>query len=516
MAGVIRRRYLGGAAAALGGLLAAACGEIEVRYVQGPAGPSGPAGARGATGSAGSAGQTGAAGSAGQTQVVVQEKVITVEKVVEKVVETQKVPVKLTYLNKHFPGTVNYEWDNLMYERMREEFPHIVFEHSPISTSRKEAFIVRASAGVPAHMVQNDWGVWLDLARGGSILELTDHFKREKVVPTETFLRWSVEQYSYAGRMFGFPLSQSSDSFPYNKGLFDKAGLPHPPTDVTDQTWTMETYLETLQKLKQALGEDAAAMGNGHGYHWNRGTWYGHSSWDDVAVKPTMDHELFIKGNQFWQDLQHKHRLIMDSEFSKAIGGIGKGFPAGKVAMYYTCCPHNVLRDAKATGVEAGLATLPFSGWDTSGNTIFPGQNISGRVWPHNMHVAKEITTEEQEGAWTFFTWLLKDPKNGGLMPPSNQHIVAPYLDETYSEAAQKDFESITGVDSVASSAPLQNALTEYPSFCGMLKYEEYSDAWNAIKDDWAKHEANEMSSGDFSRRAQEVFTNAGLGTNTL
>ena len=229
-----------------------------------------------------------------------------------------------------------------------------------------------------------------------------------------------------------------------------------------------------------------------------------------------MDHELFIKGNQFWQDLRHKHRLIMDSEFSKAIGGIGKGFPAGKVAMYYTCCPHNVLRDAKATGVEAGLATLPFSGWDTNGNTIFPGQNISGRVWPHNMHVAKEITAEEQEAAWTFFMWLAKDPKNGGLMPPSNQHIVAPYLDETYSEAAQRDFESITGVDSVASSAPLQNALTEYPSFCGMLKYEEYSDAWNTIKDDWSKHEANEMSSGDFSRRAQEVFENAKLGTNTL
>ena len=71
-------------------------------------------------------------------------------------------------------------------------------------------------------------------------------------------------------------------------------------------------------------------------------------------------------------------------------------------------------------------------------------------------------------------------------------------------------------MDSVASSAPLQNALTEYPSFCGMLKYEEYSDAWNTIKDDWSKHEANEMSSGDFSRRAQEVFENAKLGTNTL
>ena len=516
MAGVIRRRYLGGAAAALGGLLAAACGEIEVRYVQGPAGPAGAQGGRGAAGAAGATGATGTSGAAGQTQVVVQEKVVTVEKVVEKVVVQEKTPVKITYLNSHFPGTVNYEWDFLVYNRMSEEYPHIVFEHSPIKTSRKEAFIVRASAGVPAHMVQNDWGVWLDLARGGGILELTDLFKREKITPTETFLRWSVEQYSYAGRMFGFPLSQSSDSFPYNKGLFDRAGLPHPPTDVEDQTWTMEAYLETLQKLKQALGEDDIAMGNGHGYHWNRGTWYGHSSWDDVAVKPTMDHELFIQGNQFWQDLKHKHRLIADSESLEAVGGIGKGFPAGKVAMYYTCCPHNVLRDAKATGVEAGLATLPFSGWDTNGNTLFPGKNISGRVWPHNMHVAKEITTEEQEGAWTFFMWLLKDPKNGGLMPPSNQHIVAPYLDETYSEAAQKDFEAITGVDSVASSAPLQNALTEYPSFCGMLKYEEYSDAWNTIKDEWTKHEANEMSSRDFSARAQEVFLNAKLGTNTL
>jgi ABC-type glycerol-3-phosphate transport system substrate-binding protein len=292
--------------------------------------------------------------------------------------------------------------------------------------------------------------------------------------------------------------------------------LPHPPTDVEDQTWTMETYLETLQKLKQALGEDIIAMGNSHTYHWNRGTWYGHSSWDDVAVKPTMDHELFIKGNQFWQDLKHKHRLLPDAAASEAVGGIGKGFESGKVAMYYTCCPHNVLRNAQASGVEAGLATLPFSGWDTNGNTLFPGKNISGRVWPHNMHVAKEIPTEEQEAAWTFFMWLAKDPANGGLMAPSNQHIVAPYLDTAYSDVAQRDFETITGVDSVASSAPLQNALTEYPSFCGMLKYEEYSDAWNTIKDDWTKHEANEMSSGDFSRRAQEVFTNAGLGTNTL
>ena len=47
MVAVIRRKYLGGAAAALGGLVAAACGEPTVRYVGQP--QAGPAGASGAS-----------------------------------------------------------------------------------------------------------------------------------------------------------------------------------------------------------------------------------------------------------------------------------------------------------------------------------------------------------------------------------------------------------------------------------------------------------------------------------
>ncbi len=54
MARVVRRRYLGGAAALVGGLLATACGDPTVRYVGKPqAGPAGPAGPKGETGSQG-------------------------------------------------------------------------------------------------------------------------------------------------------------------------------------------------------------------------------------------------------------------------------------------------------------------------------------------------------------------------------------------------------------------------------------------------------------------------------
>ncbi len=66
MVAVIRRKYLGGAAATLGGLLAAACGEPTVRYVGQPqAGPAGPAGPQGQKGEAGAQGAQGAQGAAG-------------------------------------------------------------------------------------------------------------------------------------------------------------------------------------------------------------------------------------------------------------------------------------------------------------------------------------------------------------------------------------------------------------------------------------------------------------------
>ena len=68
MVAVIRRKYLGGAAVALGGLLAAACGEPTVRYVgqpqAGPAGPAGPQGQKGESGAQGAQGAQGAAGKA--------------------------------------------------------------------------------------------------------------------------------------------------------------------------------------------------------------------------------------------------------------------------------------------------------------------------------------------------------------------------------------------------------------------------------------------------------------------
>jgi ABC-type glycerol-3-phosphate transport system substrate-binding protein len=103
------------------------------------------------------------------------------------------------------------------------------------------------AGGTPAQLVQNDWGVWLDLARGGSIRELTSFFKAEKRDPAALFIPWSITQYSHREALYGFPGSISADSFPYNKTLFAEQGLRPPPADTADKNWTMERFLEVTQ-----------------------------------------------------------------------------------------------------------------------------------------------------------------------------------------------------------------------------------------------------------------------------
>ena len=172
MGRIVRRRYLGGV---VGGLLAAACGKPTVKYVgkaqAGPAGPAGPQGAKGATGAQGAPGPEGALGKAAPK------------------------PIELTYLNKHMPGTVGDAWDKKMIKGFQAEMSHVTLVSIPTKESRKTKFTVMAAAGTPASMVQNDWGVWVDLARGGFIMEMTNLFKTAKITPVDTFLRWSVEQY---------------------------------------------------------------------------------------------------------------------------------------------------------------------------------------------------------------------------------------------------------------------------------------------------------------------------------
>ncbi|HEX2186823.1 MAG TPA: extracellular solute-binding protein, partial [Chloroflexota bacterium] len=415
-------------------------------------------------------------------------------------------PVKLAYVNGHAPASVGAEKDDEQFRIFNQAYPHITVEvvlaGGPGAPGARQKYSALAAAGTAPHLAQNDWGVWLDLARTGTIRELSSFFKADKLSPEAVFLPLPVDQYSHGGVLYGFPISVSSDSFAYNKDLFDREGIPVPPADTADRAWTMERFLEVAQRLNKA-GQQAGML-NVHAYHFNRGTWYGRPSWDDAKRQAFVNHPDHIKGQQFWMDLVHRYRVVPTGDEARQLaGGVSNAFLAGKAAMMYTCCPLG-LRDVQ---FKWGLATLPYSGPAGS-------RNISGRIWPHALHVTRNVPQEEMDGVWTLLKWYMAKPEHAGLMPPSNSHQVAPYKDPRYSDIAQQEFERLTG--GVSGKAPLLTAQHTPPSYCGMLKYEEFNEVDEKTKDAWAKVEADQLSAKDWADLAQKAIEDAKLGSRGL
>jgi ABC-type glycerol-3-phosphate transport system substrate-binding protein len=175
------------------------------------------------------------------------------------------------------------------------------------------------------------------------------------------------------------------------------------------------TVLELAQRLTKP-GQQAGMLNTHSTYYFNRGSWYGQPVWDDAKRQAFVNHPDWIRGTQFWLDIVYRYRVVPDAAEARELsGGAANAFVAGKAAMMYTCCPHS-LRDVP---FKWGMATLPYSGP--------PGtKNMSGRIHPHALHLAKNIPEDELAAAWTLFKWYMSKPEYGGLMPLANSHIVAP------------------------------------------------------------------------------------------
>jgi ABC-type glycerol-3-phosphate transport system substrate-binding protein len=64
------------------------------------------------------------------------------------------------------------EKDEQQFRRFSQDHPRITVQVDMVggSADPKEKFIVQAAAGMPPHLLQNDYGVWMDMARRWGVL----------------------------------------------------------------------------------------------------------------------------------------------------------------------------------------------------------------------------------------------------------------------------------------------------------------------------------------------------------
>jgi len=87
----------------------------------------------------------------------------------------------------------------------------------------------------------------------GALLPLDEFIKRDKkeIDPDDFYPEALMGGRGGDGRLYGLPVDIAGWTIYYNRGLFDKAGLPYP-----DESWTWETLLDVAKKLTLDLDGD--------------------------------------------------------------------------------------------------------------------------------------------------------------------------------------------------------------------------------------------------------------------
>ncbi len=397
---------------------------------------------------------------------------------------------KVTYLSQSAGGDARQEQETALFNDFSKQNGKVTVDVVVVGPggggAAKEKFIVSAAGGQPLDIVQNSWGVWTDLSEGSVITELTPYFKRDKINLAD-FFEGAIQAYTVDGKTWAEPVSVSSDALFYNADLFRAAGLPEPPQNPEDKTWTMEKFLEVAQKLTR--GTDQYGHGAGVSSFNNEGlscgSYFGQQAWDDAKRKCLMDQTNSIKGLQYFQDLIWKQRVAPSGAQATALrGSAANVMYTGKIAMNQVG-PFNPPK----LDFKWGIAALPYSG---------SGKNQSARIWPHGLHVVKGKTAD---AAWEVLKWLSK-PENGGRFPLTAGHAVSPLL-KGGSDIAQKTYQQTHGVDPKAFAL---QAINTKPAGNGLLRYKVWPDISKELLPQYTQVQNNEMSVGEFAKRATEVI----------
>jgi multiple sugar transport system substrate-binding protein len=404
---------------------------------------------------------------------------------------TGPVSGKVVYLSQSAGGDARHEQEQKLFSDFNAQNPRVQVEIVVVGGAgggvlAKEKFIVSGAGGQPVDLVQNSWGVWTDLSEAGAITEQTPFFKRDKISLSE-FIEGAVQAYTVDGKIWATPVSVSADALFYNADLFQALGLPEPPQNPEDKTWTMDKFLEVAQKLTR--GTEQFGHGGGvssfNGQGLSCGTYFGQQAWDDSRRKCLMDQPSSMKGLQFFQDIIWKQRVAPTADQATALRGSAPNvLYTGKVAM-------NQIGPFNPPKLEFkwGIAALPYSG---------SGKNQSARIWPHALHMGK---VANPDAPWEVLKWLTK-PENGGRFPLTAGHAVSPLV-KGGSDIAQRTYLQTHGVDAKAFALQAQNTK---PSGNGLLKYKTWPDIDKELTPLYTQVQNNQLSVGEYARRATEVI----------
>jgi multiple sugar transport system substrate-binding protein len=151
------------------------------------------------------------------------------------------------------------------------------------------------------------------------------------------------KSYTFDGKLYGVPMYSLGSFIYYNKELFDQAGVPHPPTDWNDKSWTWDEMVARATKLTKNTDDPTKAV---YGIQIDLNDLYSGVPWlfganifpeEAYAAGKLSTVELatpeMIEAVQAKADLTYKHKVAPSPSASEAISQAGNPLATGRVAM---------------------------------------------------------------------------------------------------------------------------------------------------------------------------------------
>jgi multiple sugar transport system substrate-binding protein len=137
----------------------------------------------------------------------------------------------------------------------------------------------------------------------------------------------AIQTYTYEGGIYGMPDNVASMAIFYNVEMFDEEGLVYPTAQWDDDTWTIDAFMDTCEKLTK---RDANGKVTQYAYYYN--TW-GEMPWIWVRIfggqlvdnpfeptEITLTTPEAVEGLQFLQDLVYKYEYMPTPDVTGQMG----------------------------------------------------------------------------------------------------------------------------------------------------------------------------------------------------
>jgi multiple sugar transport system substrate-binding protein len=182
-----------------------------------------------------------------------------------------------------------------------------------------------------------------DFVNRGMVADLTPFIETENY-DLQDFLPETLAPYQINNRLYGLPILTGGTYIFYNKGMFDRAGLPYPPADWDDTTWTWDKFAETCQALTRTDDQGNTSV---FGCYISPSMpdqiplMWGQNLYEDQVFTTGLSNQVFLdtKGSlqafKSVQELIYKQKAMPSPDQFQALR-MGDPFREGRVAMMIT------------------------------------------------------------------------------------------------------------------------------------------------------------------------------------